>query len=248
MKLRIATWNLDDASVTNKTRASHQLEKIQDIDADIWVFTEISDLLDLTTVGYNKKTNKIKNVYGKYYASIWSKYPIIRRIKTYDEETAVCCEIQLADEQTLIVYGTIITYLSDKGLSGNSKFGDEHYKEILNQGKDWENIVQKESADIFCVAGDFNQVRDGSNWYSAHGVNKKGVDELTNQLSKNNLMCLTAADFTKTGQLEDRHSVDHICMTKNSIIINNVDVWQGTYGDDKKLSDHNGVYADISIV
>lgn len=247
MNLRLATWNLDEASTTNKTRASHQIEKIREIDADILVLTETSDLIDLSAFGYANKSNTIKNAYGKYYASIWSKYEIHKRIQTYDEETAVCCEIILPNKKNIVIYGTIITYLLDKGPSGTSKFADEHYKEILNHGRDWGNIIKRESPEIFCVAGDFNQPRDGSNWYSAHSANKKGVEELTSQLDKYNLECLTDKDFTESGQLQDRHNVDHICTTKNSINLHSVDVWQGTYGNNKKLSDHNGVYVDISL-
>lgn len=247
MNLRLATWNLDEASTTNKTRASHQIEKIREIDADILVLTETSDLIDLSEFGYDHKSNKIKNAYGKYCASIWSKHEIRKRIQTYDEETAVCCEITLPNNKNIMTYGTIITYLSDKGPSGISKFAEEHYKEILNHGRDWENIIKSESPEIFCVAGDFNQPRDGSNWYSAHSANKKGVEELTLQLDKLNLECLTDHDFTASGQLQGRHNVDHICVTKNSIQPHRVGVWQGTYGNNKKLSDHNGVYVDISI-
>ena len=72
MNIKIATWNLGEASTTNKTRAFHQIEKIKDIDADIWVLTETSDLIDLAHLGYGGKTSQIKNHYGKYYSSIWS--------------------------------------------------------------------------------------------------------------------------------------------------------------------------------
>jgi endonuclease/exonuclease/phosphatase family protein len=247
LNVRIATWNLDEASTTNKTRASHQIEQIRKIDADIWILTETSDLIDLTHLGYAKKTNKIKNGYGKYYSAIWSKYPINRRVTTYDEETAVCCEIQILPDKKIIVYGTIITYLSDKGSSGKSKYAEEHYKEILNQGRDWKSIIEQESPEIFCVAGDFNQPRDGSSWYSAHAGNKKGVEELTHQLSVNDLECLTAEDFVKSEKLQDRHSVDHVCITQNTVNLYDVGVWQGVYGNNIKLSDHNGVYVDLSI-
>jgi len=247
MNLRLATWNLDEASTTNKTRAFHQIEQIKKIDADIFILTETSDLIDLSSFGYSQKSNKIKNEYGKYCASIWSKYEIIRRIKTYDEETAVCCAIKLPNQKNIIIYGTIITYLSDKGPAGTSKFAEEHYSEILKQSNDWGHIIKRESPEIFCVAGDFNQPRDGSSWYSAHSANKRGVEELTTQLGNYKLECLTDKNFTESGQLQDRHNVDHICITKNTIILNNVEVWQGTYGNNKKLSDHNGVFIDISV-
>ena len=50
MKFRIATWNLDEASTTNRLRALHQIEKIRDINADILILTETSDLIDLSSV------------------------------------------------------------------------------------------------------------------------------------------------------------------------------------------------------
>jgi len=201
-----------------------------------------------SSLGYDNISNQIKNEHGKYCAAIWSKYPIHKRINTYDEEAAVCCEITLPNKMPILIYGTIITYLSDKGPDEKSRYGEEHLKEILKQGSDWTNIIKRECPKVFCVAGDFNQPRDGSSWYSAHTANKRGVEELTNQLDINNLECITDIDFLKKGQLEDRHSVDHICITKNTFTLSDVGVWQGVFGDNKKLSDHNGVYADISLI
>ena len=248
MKFKIATWNLDEASTTNKTRAGCQIEKLANIDADILILTETSQEIDLAKYGYNCIQNLEKNEYGKFYSVIWSKYEIVKRISTYDEATAVCCKIVLPNRNDIIIYGTIITYLSDKGSEGISKYGEEHYKEILRQGEDWSNIIKKYSPKLFCLAGDFNQPRDGSSWYSAKAANKRGIEALTGELNKNNLTCLTDKDFFKSGELQDRHSVDHICLTKNTYQMHHVGVWQGSYGiANKKLSDHNGVFVEISM-
>lgn len=241
MTIRIATWNLDHAYKNNSSKIGAQIQKIESIDADIWILTETCSQVDLYPLHFSQIPSEL-NSYKKHCSTIWSRLPIRKIIKTYDAETAVCAEIE-ASELNIIVYGTIITYQMDGVQSGKSKPWEEHHKAISDHGVDWAKIIADNRNSIFCVAGDFNQARDGSDWYFANTTNRKGIDDLTKQLSLNNLSCLTDEDFCKSNKLEGRHNVDHICITSQyQQICKKVAVWY-----EPELSDHNGVYVELQL-
>lgn len=242
MTIRIATWNLDHAYKNNSRKIEAQIGKIKGICADIWVLTETCSQVDLSSLGYSQ-VNSDKNGYKKYCSTIWSRLPIRKTIKTYDCETAVCAEIQITPQINIIVYGTIITYQMDGVAGGKSKPWEEHRKAIVDQGADWAKIIADNGNSIFCIAGDFNQARDGSDWYFAQTTNKQGIADLTNQLVLNDLSCLTDDDFFKSKKLEYRHNVDHICIaTKYQQNCKKVAVWY-----EPELTDHNGVYVELQL-
>ena len=247
--MRIATWNLDHAS--NGSRPIDlQIEQINNIAPDIVVLTETCEKVDLTQSGYEVALPSNKNKHGKFWTAIWSKYPIINQITTYDPETAVCVEIGTPAGK-IIVYGTILTYHGDKGSDGKSPQWFEHHKAIQDHGDDWFRIVRDsgEHLPIF-VCGDFNQTRDGSNAYCSRGG--ESIQLLNAQLLRNNLICLTEGDFGAAGKLAidpkkgcPRNNTDHICMTKDAFQIDRVDAWDHFTKSGSYTSDHNGVYVDI---
>jgi len=242
MTIRIATWNLDHAYKSHSSKIEAQIEKIKSIDAGIWVLTETCSEVDLSPLGFNQAASD-KNGYKKHCSTIWSKLPIVKTIKTYDTETAVCAELEISPQFKVIVYGTIITYQMDGVTTGNSKPWEEHRKAIIDHGNDWARIIADNRNSMFMVAGDFNQARDGSDWYFAHTTNKKGIADLTNQLTLNDLSCLTDEDFCKTKKLVDRHNVDHICVTtKYQQKCTKVAVWY-----EPELTDHNGVCVELQL-
>lgn len=242
MTIRIATWNLDHAYKNNSPKIEAQIHKIKSIGADIWILTETCSQVDLSPLSFNQITSE-KNSYKKHCSTIWSRLPICKTIKTYDGETAVCAELEITPEFNIIVYGTIITYQMDGVASGRAKPWEEHHKAISDHGADWARIIADNKNSIFCVAGDFNQARDGSDWYFAHTTNKKGIADLTNQLVLNNLSCLTDEDFCKSKKLEVRHNVDHICITSRyQQNCTKVAVWY-----EPELTDHNGVYVELEL-
>jgi hypothetical protein len=118
MDTRIATWNLDHAYKNNSRKIEAQIEKIKNIDADIWVLTETCDQVDLSLIGYKRIIPEVKNKHRKHWSTIWSRLPILKEIRTYDSETAVCAEIEISLKISMIVYGTIITWQMDKGPDG----------------------------------------------------------------------------------------------------------------------------------
>jgi len=249
--MRIATWNLDHAS--NGSRPIElQIQKIISVSADIIILTETCDEVNLLPYGYSYSHFSESNSYHKYCSAIWSKYPIVRAIKTYDPETATCAEIA-SPLGKVIIYGTIITYFGDKGKDGTSPFWHEHHKAINDHGSDWKIIFSDENVCRLplIVAGDFNQPRDGSKYNkSKDGQNISMLDEA---LMMNHLTCLTSEDFGLAGKLNAdpkkgyiRSNIDHICMTTNAFSVDSVNAWNHFTEDNIYMSDHNGVYVDLS--
>ena len=136
--MRVATWNLDHAS--NGSRPIDlQIQQILSVAPDILILTETCDEVDLAPFGYFSLCTE-KNYYQKYCSVIWSKFPILTAIRTYDPETSACAVID-TPLGNLLVYGTIITYFGDKGPNRHSPYWYEHHKAIRDHGEDWERII-----------------------------------------------------------------------------------------------------------
>jgi endonuclease/exonuclease/phosphatase family metal-dependent hydrolase len=244
--MRVATWNLDHASNSSRP-IDLQIQKILSVAPDIVILTETCDEVDLTTYGYFSQWTE-RNRYQKYWSVIWSRYSMLRSIRTYDAETAVCAEIA-TPLGNVIVYGTIITFFGDKGPNGISPHWYEHHKAIKEHGDDWERIHYNEKLPLI-VAGDFNQPRDGSKFNrSKDGLN---ISMLDAELKRNHLKCLTIENFELTGKLDIdpvkgyvRSNIDHICVTDNFFSMETVGAWNHFTTEHVFMSDHNGVYVDL---
>lgn len=252
--MRIATWNLDHASNVNRPIAS-QIEQIKAIAPDILVLTETCEDVVLATHGYPFSLTSQKNKYQKYYSTIWSKYPILNTIKTYDPETSVCAEVQTPLGNAL-VYGTIITYFGDRGPDESSPSPNwfEHHKAIKEHGDDWNQIYYNEydCRLPLLVCGDFNQPRDGSQ--SNRSKDGQNISMLSDELDRNNLNCLTNENFGASGKLTKnpnnnfiRNNIDHICLTNNAFAVKYVGAWDHFTESGIFMSDHNGVYVDLAL-
>ena len=89
--LRIATWNMERPKLNVHAKNSRRLEKIREIDADLWILTETSSAIALD--GYASLASESQPGYhstGESFATIWSRWPIRRRIPTFDSFFAVC--------------------------------------------------------------------------------------------------------------------------------------------------------------
>ena len=240
--LTIATWNLEKLTPSSGKRKDPIKQKIQEIDADIWVFTEIKNGNQLAAEllpNYHVTTSQEYNS-GFADVMICSRFPhqkISLESQTY--ETA-CVSIELDSNRPLLVYGTIIPYRNEKvvGLEklppGQAYIAlwDEHKAAIAHQGNDWETLIQKYPNHALCVAGDFNQSRNNTGWYSTPEVE----DLLTKQLDRSQLTCITTKDIT----LAKRQTVSHICISQGFAKIDHVSGWENFEGA-IKMSDHNGV-------
>lgn len=248
--MRIATWNLDHAS--NGSRPiGLQIQQVCAIQPDVIVLTETCEEVGLAQHGYEVALPSQKNEYGKYWTAIWSKYPIIEQLPTYDPSTAICAAIDTPLGQ-IMVYGTIIPYRDYKGIKGDSPAWHEHYQAISDHGDDWNSLFQRTMGKFpLFVAGDFNQTRDNSS--RTYGT-RLGRDMLSEELERNNMTCLTTENFGDTGKLKvdpvkgwARNSIDHICMTMTAFSVVNVGAWDHFTESGEYMSDHNGVYVDVTL-
>ena len=250
--LTIATWNLQKLTPGSKKERKDPIkQKIQEINADIWIFTEVirgnqlaADLLPDYHVTTSQEYKSIK-AKGNADVMICSRFPHQEiRLESQTYETA-CVSLEVDSNRSLIVYGTIIPYKNYKVVSlKNLALGqphialwDEHKAAIAHQGNDWETLSQKYPNHALCVAGDFNQSRNNSGWYSIPEVE----DLLTEQLDRSHLECITTKDFALK-----RQTVSHICISQGFAEIDRVSAW-GNFAGEIEMSDHNGVVAELSI-
>ncbi len=178
---------------------------------------------------------------GESCATIWSRWPILRRIVTADPTEAVCVEIA-HPAGPLLVYGSIIAWGGYKGTDGTSQRWEEHYRYIEWHGRDWLRLRREFPSHPLITGGDYNQNRDGTRWYGT----SKGRDLLSKALIEAGLRCVTEVDFVAAGKLEKRHTVDHLCMDEAMAArVENVGAWERTRPDGLLLSDHSGVMVDL---
>jgi endonuclease/exonuclease/phosphatase family metal-dependent hydrolase len=242
LRCRIATWNLERPKVSGWTKNQHRLNQIQKINADIWVLTETHKAIQLQNYqSVGSQTFEGYHEIGERLSTIWSRWKVLSQISTFDPRWAVCTEID-SPFGNLIVYGTVLPYANDKGVSGTSKRWEEHRRSIQYHHEDWLRIRQQYPNHPICIAGDFNQSRDQSGWYE----DKQSVDMLSAALEDLSLACLTEKDFQEKGL--SRSTVDHICLSKTlEPQVLEVDVWEGTTPEGKRMSDHNGIFVDLRV-
>lgn len=243
-QLRIATWNLERPKKNALGKNAQRMEKIREIDADIWVLSETSSAIKLNP--YFSLASESQTGYhaeGECFVAIGSRWPIVRSIETFDPFFAICAEI-CTPVGPMIVFGSIITYANDRGPDVKSRRWEEHRKSIKSHAADWRRLRKAFPNHLFCAAGDFNQSRDGSGWYE----DAQSVMELTSALKNASLKCVTEADMRANGQLQSRASVDHICLSDPlAAQMLAVRAWEGRTPDGCRLSDHNGIVIDIDI-
>ena len=246
--LTIATWNLQKLTPGSGKRKDLIKQTIQEINADIWVFTEVKHSNKLAAEflpDYQVTTSQDYNS-GHADVMICSRF-LHQKISLESQswETA-CVLVELDSDTRLIVYGTIIPYKNYKVVSREKLASDqayvapweEHQAAIAQQGTDWANLLQTYPNHALCVAGDFNQSRDSTGWYSTQEVE----DLLTDQLKRNHLTCVTQKNFG----LAKRQNIDHICISQDFAKSYQVSAWEN-FADTIEMSDHNGVMAKFSI-
>lgn len=218
--MKIATWNIERLQ---KRKNTEIIQAIKQANADILILTEASDLIDLSDdYSFSSKTILLHDSTNNYRTDerrviIYSKYPIIQTIKTFDEKTSCCAEIE-TPFGNLVVYGTII------GIYGNRQacFLEDAEKQITDINK----ISQSTN---FCFVGDLN-ISFSDNYY----FTKIGREKLNDVFSKNNLINVTK---------DIPQNIDHIIISAN--FIENTICTTITWNHDKLLSDHIGVCVEI---
>ncbi len=238
--IRIATWNLERPKQNGHSKNLRRIEKIHEINADLWVLTETHSAIALD--GYACLATPSQSGYhtdGESFAAIWSRWPIRRAIPTFDPYFSICAEVD-SPAGLMLIFGTIITYANDPGPDGKARRWEEHRKSIAAHSADWLRLREKFPNHLLCVAGDFNQSRDGSGWYE----DADSVAKLSLALNHSSLKCVTELDMRANGL--SRATIDHICLSKPFANgVRTIGAWEAKAPDGCKMSDHNGVFIDV---
>ncbi|XLZ69491.1 endonuclease/exonuclease/phosphatase family protein [Massilia sp. SR12] len=238
--MRIATWNLERPKLNGHIKNARRIEKIKEINADLWVLTETHSVIALD--GYTCLAAPHQPGYhtnGESFATIWSRWPIRRAVPTFDPYFAVCAEV-ISPAGPMLVFGTVITYANDRGLDGNARRWEEHRKSISSHAADWLRLRAEFPSHLLCVAGDFNQSRDGTGWYE----DADSVAKLSFALDQSSLKCVSELDMRANGL--SRATIDHICISRSlANDVRAIGAWEGSARDGFRMSDHNGVFIDL---
>ena len=225
--MKIINFNIERLLILSKLKSI--IELIESYDADIIVLTETnSKLIDLGNnyfAQHSKPLSKNQdnvNFYreGENRVSIYSKFPIKKRIQTIDEFTSLAIELETTFGN-LIIYGTIV------GIFGYSRDKDRFVKDFNEQESDFKKIFVNENV---CLVGDLNISLSG--WIYPSKEYRENLNNIINQF-----------DLDKsTGNLDA--NIDHILISKK--FIKNREIQVEEFNSDKKLSDHIGICLTVT--
>lgn len=236
--MRIGTWNVEYARV-GRIPALHA--KLADNPADIWVLTETHDALVPPGCAFAAHTSPRPKTgsgvrAGSRWVSIWSRYPILQQVDLpeADRERTVAALLDLGDDATMLVYGTVLPWKGDGPKSDWSK----HHRVIGEQCTEWLKLRAFYPHAALCVAGDYNTDLGSGAYYGT----KAGIAALRTGLQDCELFCATAPEVFPTGWLP-YPPIDHIALPK---------VWEGKTAvaaawpaDKQNLSDHSGMVVSV---
>ena len=219
--MRIGNWNIQ------RLKKIKEIDKIQsqiDIrDFDILVLTEYDERIKPTGFKYQIATEDLMGVNTDKYketerrVKIFSKFPIINQIATFNKHTSCCVELK-TDRGNLVVYGTIIGIYGNK----NQNFKDDLPKQIA----DFKKITLENN---ICIVGDYN-ITFSDNYY----FTKFGRQELNKLFQENKIQNLTSAIS---------ENMDHISISEK--FVDNSKITLNTWNLEKTLSDHIGVSIEM---
>ena len=223
--MKIATWNIE------RLKHDQSLEKIiaacECVNADILVLTESDDRIrlnyrhcyhtptppDLRLPAYERPLHYRAS---EHRVSIFTNYRVIRQLRTYDEHTALCLELDTS-EGALVVYGTII------GVLGNRRSSYEN--DIIHQSADWKRLTA--DGHSLCVCGDLNCSFADNYYYT-----KSGRAMLRQSFQECSMRILTESA---------EQTIDHIVISDH--MVQNSNVQLSEWNQDMSLSDHKGICA-----
>ena len=244
-RMRIATWNVERPRDAYSSRTKGILEKLEAIDADIWILTETHDEVRPES-GIHKASSPaveeapIAHRAGEHKVTVWSRWPLSDKYEVSTVNRATCITVE-SPIGNLIVYGTVIPYHGARPY-GTARNWDAHYAAIATQGADWGRLKRKYPADGLCVAGDLNQNRTGGHKYGT----KWGRKLLDLALNENGLTCVTQLDHPLAQKLSSKdrellsHGIDHICLSRSwASRALEIGIWPGTSDSSEYLSDHS---------
>lgn len=215
--MKIATWNAE--RLRHKKLLGEMLHSVDEVNADILVLTETDQRLH-PKYRFCYETPRMAISQPGIYAptenriSLYTSYPCVRQHSTYDENTAICVELE-TEKGNLIVYGTII------GVYGNRH--QTFLPDLMRQMDDLHRLTKLGSAVCFC--GDFNCSFADNYYFTA-----AGRAAILNGLKDCNLSLLTA---------DQPECIDHIALTEG--FAGSTEVKIAEWNQSKTLSDHKGI-------
>lgn len=220
--MKIATWNLERLKhISDIVQINSILTALK---ADILVLTETDERVDTKSYKHCIRTLRPSEFGNKYYletenrVTICTNYEIVKQYETFDSHTSLCVELK-TEMGILIVYGTIIGTLGNR----NKSFS----RDLLQQINDYKNLSKEKS---FCLVGDYN-ITFSDNYYftnaGRNALNKAFIDCNLNLLTRNKKEC-----------------IDHIAISEK--FISGMDVETAEWNMNKKLSDHKGIYVNLT--
>jgi hypothetical protein len=221
--MKIINWNVGRPTANKSQQIT---DKLNQLDGDILILTETNstiiplanyhhistDLLPHNHDGINYNANENRT-------SIFSKYPITKTYKTFDNFTSLCADIE-TPFGSLTIYATIIGVFGGKG----NRFNEDLQHHI----SDFEKLLNDKQV---CIVGDYNTTFNGFT-YPSHSAR----DTMNSVFDKFHLTNLTAS----IDNCVDHISISNEFLKNKKVQIN--DVWN----TDKKLSDHIGTAITLS--
>ena len=219
--MKIGNWNIERLKKIKKKDAI--LNEINLRNFDILVLTEYDERIKPKGFNYQISTESLMNVNTDNYkkterrTTVFSKYPILNQLETFNKYTACCAELK-TEYGNLVVYGTIF------GIYGNR---NENFKlDLERQILDFKKITSEKN---ICIVGDYNQTFSDNYYYTKFG--RETINENFKALQIINL----------TAELSE--NIDHISISEN--FIGKAELKIETWNMDKKLSDHIGISITI---
>jgi endonuclease/exonuclease/phosphatase family metal-dependent hydrolase len=218
-----------------------------DVNADVWVLTE-------THVDHRPSPAHRHGVFSpphperrpdhERWTAIWSRWPLTPLNDPPPHRRGTVAAMVRAPSGPLIVYGTVIAWANEPHHDDGrpARMWEVHLAEIERQGREWAQLRAEHPGVPLVVAGDFNQDRDGSNWYGTVATRAR----LGEALAGAGLVCTTRIDAVACGLLERNHLIDHICLPPELDAAAEVRCWEPVDGD-QRLSDHPVVAVDLPL-
>jgi endonuclease/exonuclease/phosphatase family metal-dependent hydrolase len=215
VQMKIDTWNIERPE-KDSTRLTQIQEILVSLDADILILTETNKFIDLgSQYHFFHSSNLSDPMYseGEARSSIYSKHPSLGKIRTFNEETAIC-EVLDTPDGNIAVYATII------GIYGNRH---PNFKTDIDlQIQDFKRIGSQYP---MIIGGDFN-ISFGDNYY----YTKEGRDKFNAAFGELGLVNLTE---------KIEKNIDQIVVSDG--LVGEGEVGIETWNMKKTLSDHFGV-------
>lgn len=245
--MRIATWNVERPRPKGWKVAPAQLRRMAEVDADVWVLTE-------THIDHRPSRDHVHSAFSPQHLSrrpaherwvgIWSRWPMEMVSVPEPHPRGTVAATVRGPNSPVIVYGTVIAWANEPHNDDGrpARMWEVHLAEIERQGREWAQLRAIYPHVPLVVAGDFNQDRDGSNWYGT----TEARERLDAGLCNAGLVCATSQDVVAGGLLEAQHLVDHICVSSTPPTDIEMRCWEAVDRDGVRLSDHPVVAIDLS--